>query len=309
MDFREFQYVITIADCRSITEAAKQLYISQPSLSYALAKIEKEIGLKLFDRSKQPLTLTDAGQYYVTVARQFLRDKSNFQSHLADLKNGANGSISLGIPAERSGYMLPPVLPQFRQEFPGSSFYIQEASTTELFSLLRNNKVSFIVVPFNKEDLPAHLTAEYIYPEDLILVAGKDMFSPDMFLDQERRLIDLKKCADIPFIHIKKAHSVHAKVNWLFQKANITPNILLEEESSLSAAQLAAGGLGFTIVPGRVRSILGKDWRDYCYRCTPQPIHWEVNAIYKETTYLNKAERFLIELLKKHFGSSAKRTD
>ena len=204
MDFREFQYVITIADCRSITEAAKQLYISQPSLSYALAKIEKEIGLKLFDRSKQPLTLTDAGQYYVTVARQFLRDKSNFQSHLADLKNGANGSISLGIPAERSGYMLPPVLPQFRQEFPGSSFYIQEASTTELFSLLRNNKVSFIVVPFNKEDLPAHLTAEYIYPEDLILVAGKSMFSPDMFLDRERRLIDLKKCADIPFIHIKK---------------------------------------------------------------------------------------------------------
>ena len=137
MDFREFQYVVTIADCCSITDAAKQLYISQPSLSYALAKIEKEIGLKLFDRSKQPLVLTDAGQYYVTVARQFLRDKSNFQNHLADLKNGANGSISLGIPAERSGYMLPPVLPQFRRKFPGSSFYIQEASTTELFSLLR----------------------------------------------------------------------------------------------------------------------------------------------------------------------------
>lgn len=61
MDFREFQYVVTIADCRSITEAAKQLYISQPSLSYALSKIEKEVGMKLFDRSKQPLVLTEAG--------------------------------------------------------------------------------------------------------------------------------------------------------------------------------------------------------------------------------------------------------
>lgn len=307
MDFREFQYVVTIADCCSITDAAKQLYISQPSLSYALAKIEKEIGLKLFDRSKQPLVLTDAGQYYVSVARQFLRDKSNFQNHLADLKNGANGSISLGIPAERSGYMLPPVLPQFRRKFPGSSFYIQEASTTELFSLLRNNKVSFIVVPCNEEDLPAHLKAEFIYPEDLILVAGKDALSPDMFLNQEQRIVNLKKFADMPFIRIKKAHSVHAKVNRLFQKANITPNILLEEESSISAAQLAAGGLGFTIVPGRARAILGKDWRDYCYRCTPQPIHWEVNAIYKENTYLNKAERYLIELLKEHFGNHQKK--
>lgn len=272
MDFREFQYVVTIADCCSITDAAKQLYISQPSLSYALAKIEKEIGLKLFDRSKQPLVLTDAGQYYVTVARQFLRDKSNFQNHLADLKNGANGSISLGIPAERSGYMLPPVLPQFRRKFPGSSFYIQEASTTEPFSLLRNNKVSFIVVPCNEEDLPAHLKAEFIYPEDLILVAGKDALSPDMFLNQEQRIVDLKKFADMPFIRIKKAHSVHAKVNRLFQKANITPNILLEEESSISAAQLAAGGLGFTIVPGRARAILGKDWQDLLLPVHP-PAH------------------------------------
>lgn len=302
MDFREFQYIITIADCHSITDAAKQLYISQPSLSYALAKIEKEIGLKLFDRSKQPLVLTDAGQYYVTVARQFLRDRINFQNHLADLKNDSSGSINLGIPAERSGYMLPPVIKQFHKKFPSSSFYIQEANTTELFSLLRNNKVSFIVVPFNKEDLPAHMTAEYIYPEDLILVAEKDAFSDDMFLDKETRLVNLKKIADMPFIGIKKSHSVHAKVNHLFQKANVLPNVLLEEESSLSAAQLAAGGLGFTIVPGRARTILGRDYADYCYSCTPKPIHWEVNAVYKEATYLNKAEWYLIELLKEHFG-------
>ena len=307
MDFREFQYVVTIADCCSITDAAKQLYISQPSLSYALAKIEKEIGLKLFDRSKQPLVLTDAGQYYVTVARQFLRDKSNFQNHLADLKNGANGSISLGIPAERSGYMLPPVLPQFRRKFPGSSFYIQEASTTELFSLLRNNKVSFIVVPCNEEDLPAHLKAEFIYPEDLILVAGKDALSPDMFLNQEQRIVDLKKFADMPFIRIKKAHSVHAKVNRLFQKANHHPQHPPGGGKQHFRRPAGSRRSGIHHRPQPARAILGKDWQDYCYRCTPQPIHWEVNAIYKENTYLNKAERYLIELLKEHFGNHQKR--
>ena len=60
MDFRELQYVVTVANCRNVTQAARQLYISQPSLSYALGQIEKEMGVKLFDRSRQPLSLTDA---------------------------------------------------------------------------------------------------------------------------------------------------------------------------------------------------------------------------------------------------------
>lgn len=303
MDFREFQYVVTIADCHSITDASKQLYISQPSLSYALSKIEKEVGMKLFDRSKQPLVLTEAGEYYVKIARQFLRDKNNFQSKLADLKNGYSGAINLGIPAERSGYMLPPVLKAFREKYPSSPFYIREAGTVELFSLLRNNKVSFLVVPFNQEDLPAHMVAEYIYPEKMILVAAPDAFSEDYFINPQQRLVDLAKVAThLPFIGIKKRHSIHGKAEKLFQKANVTPTLLLEEESSISAAQLAAGGLGFTIVPSRVKALLGSQAEACCYQCVSQPMQWEVNAIYKENTYLNKAERYLIELLKEHFG-------
>lgn len=307
MDFREFQYVVTIADCHSITEAAKQLYISQPSLSYALSKIEKEVGMKLFDRSQQPLVLTEAGEYYVQQARQFLRAKTNFQGKLADLKNSGSGAVNLGIPAERTGYMLPPVLKAFREKYPRSAFYIREAGTLELFSLLRNNKVSFIVVPFNQEDLPAHMVAEYIYPESMILVAAPDAFSPEFFLDPERRLVDLAKVAThFPFIGIKKHHSIHGKVDRLFRKVNVTPYLFLEEESSISAAQLAAGGLGFTIVPSRVKAILDREADACCYQCVSHPQRWEVNAIYKEDTYLNRAERYLIDLLKEYFGRKEK---
>lgn len=60
MDFRELTYITAVADERSVTEAAKRLYISQPSLSYILTKTEQELGVKLFDRKKTPLTLTYA---------------------------------------------------------------------------------------------------------------------------------------------------------------------------------------------------------------------------------------------------------
>lgn len=108
MDFRELQYVVTVADCRNVTQAAKQLYISQPSLSYALGQIEKEMGVKLFDRSQQPLALTDAGRIYVKTAREILQKRTELKDRLADLKDGRGARISLGIPAERAGFMLPP---------------------------------------------------------------------------------------------------------------------------------------------------------------------------------------------------------
>ena len=95
MDFRELQYVVTVADCRNITQAAKQLYISQPSLSYALARIEKEIGVKLFDRSQQPLALTDAGIIYVKTARDILQERIEMKNRLADLKDG-QGHLAVG---------------------------------------------------------------------------------------------------------------------------------------------------------------------------------------------------------------------
>ena len=61
MDFREFRYIITVADCQSITKAAAKLYVSQPSLSHLIARVEQEMGLKLFDRTVYPITLTYAG--------------------------------------------------------------------------------------------------------------------------------------------------------------------------------------------------------------------------------------------------------
>ena len=70
MDFREMLYITTVADCRSITAAARKLYISQPSLSHIVSKVEQDVGVKLFDRGTSPLTITYAGEKYVETARQ-----------------------------------------------------------------------------------------------------------------------------------------------------------------------------------------------------------------------------------------------
>lgn len=302
MDFRELQYVVTVADCRNITQAAKQLYISQPSLSYALGQIEKKAGAKLFDRSRQPLALTDAGRIYVKGAREILQKRTDIKNRLADLEDGQGAQISLGIPAERAGYMLPPIINKFRARFPDSEFSIKEAGTDELLEMLQNNKVTFLIVPRDAADVPVQMKTELIYHETVQLIAAENAFTDDMFLNKEKRLVDLKKIAKLPFIGIKKRHSIYWKVKKIFKEYDVAPRLLMEVESSMTATQLAACGLGYTLVPRRAKKILGPDAPKCCYEYSNTPVQWDINAIYKKGAYLNKAERYFLDLMKAEFG-------
>lgn len=72
MSFKKLKYIITIAECRSISKAACELFISQPSLSSILSNMEKDLGVSLFDRSTNPISLTYAGEKYVETAKKYL---------------------------------------------------------------------------------------------------------------------------------------------------------------------------------------------------------------------------------------------
>lgn len=303
MDFRQLQYIVAVADCHSITAAAKQLYISQPSLSFAISQIEKEMGAPLFDRNQHPIALTDAGRIYVEGARQVLQKSLEIKNRIADLQAGRGGGISLGIPSERAGYMLPPIINQFREKYPDSAFSIREAGTSQLLELLKNNKVDFIICPPADEKIPVDMVTERIYQESVQLIASPTAFSEEMFLDKAKRLVDLKAIMTVPFIGVKKTHSIHFKVEDIFRSYGVEPHLLMEVESSSTAAQLAACGLGFTIVPRRAKKILGADWARCCYEYNAHPIQWDINAIYKKSTYLNQAERYFIALLQQEFST------
>ena len=143
MDFRDLQYVIAVADCGSITEAAKKLYISQPSLSYIISKIEQDIGVQLFHRKNYPLTLTYAGEKYVDTARTILRLNDNLRRELVDIGLGEKGRIIFGLPTERAGYMLPRVIPPYKKMFPQVDVQIYEAMSDDLLSALLKDEINF----------------------------------------------------------------------------------------------------------------------------------------------------------------------
>lgn len=313
MDFREMLYITTVADCRSITAAARKLYISQPSLSHIVSKVEQDVGVKLFDRGTSPLTITYAGEKYVETARKILLMSDNLRKELIDAGLGEKGRINFGMPTERAGYMLPAVIPEFKKQYPGIELQVMEAKSDELLKAILRDDISFYVIPRSQGELPVGLKAESIYREQLLLVAEESMLTEDMFLDEssvlnmtegkrKNRCVNLSKMANLPFVMLKKGHAIRKKTDLVLRQYGIDPKIMIELSSCISAVQLAAAGLGVAIVPQRAIDALGGMERFNCYDFSVTPEFWSVNAVYKEDMYLGRAERFLIDRMKQKFN-------
>lgn len=301
MDFRDLKYVITVADCGSVTDAAKALFISQPSLSYTIAKIEQDLGVQLFHRKNYPLTLTYAGEKYVETARQILLLNDNLRRELVDIGLGEKGQITFGLPTERAGYMLPRVIPEYKKLFPKVDVRIYEAGSDDLQTALTRNEINFYIIPRDLEDLPNGFQTEFIYQEALHLVAAPGAVKQSDLKNPAMRLISDDFLASQPFIQIKRGHAIRQKTDAIFRSKHITPQVCMEVSSCISAVQLAHSGLGITIIPQRAIEALGGEDCFCCYRYAPQNDFWDVNVVYKSDAYLDRAERGFIEMLKRQF--------
>ncbi|MCI9163625.1 MAG: LysR family transcriptional regulator [Lachnospiraceae bacterium] len=301
MDFRELTYVTMVAECKSVTAAAKKLYISQPSLSQILSKVEQDVGVKLFDRNASPITLTYAGEKYVETARRILSLNKNLRRELMDICQGARGKIRLGIPTERAGYMLPAVLKHFREQYPLVEVVIFEAHTDELIELMEKEKLDLFISPRRAEDLPAGMKAELIYQERLFLLAAPGAIAGEHCKNRKERTVDLAKLKDMPVILLKKGHEIRKRADAILKKHKIVPARVMEISSCISAVQLADGGLGYTFVPQRAVDVLGGEERFCCYHFSDKEESWGVHVVCREDAYLDRPERYLIDLMKETF--------
>lgn len=303
MDFREMMYITTVADCKSVTAAAKKLYISQPSLSYIISKVEQDVGVKLFERKTYPLTLTYAGEKYVETARKILLLNENLRKELMDIGLGEKGKISFGMPLERAGYMLPKEVGKFKEVYPKVELRLQENKSSALVDALLKDEINFFIVPRTVESLPTELKVEKIYRENLFLIAGPGMITEEHMLPGKNQIVDLSKLGDLDFIMLKKGHANRIHADKLLKAHGIAPRVQMEVSSCTSAVQLAASGLGVAIVPMRALDVLGGKEKFCCYSYSEEPDGWDVNVIYKEEVYLDRAERYLIDLMKETFSA------
>lgn len=235
MNMKQALYFKTIAQYGTITAAAKQLYISQPSLSQTLRQIEDEVGTPLFDRSTSPFHLTYAGERYLKAVEAMLDIETRLKEEIESIRRDDGGRLRLGISVTRAMQVLPDVIPIFTKAYPNVTIELTEAASASLEGLLQKGQIDLALAALEANE--ANIAYELIEKESIGILAGKD--SQLAQLVPSGTPIRLEMVEKEAFVSLDTSHSSRIIQDRLFRRYNIRPKILLET-SSLEVARRVA---------------------------------------------------------------------
>lgn len=167
MNTNDCLYFLTIAETRSFSKAAEQLYISQPYISRWASNFEKRLGTKLFDRSKYPIRLTENGIIFLEYACKFIELENEVYRNLKVGKNDLN-TFSIGTSELTGTYILPIVTTQVLEKYPNIQTKIIEKSSIELEKMVRNDQLNMAFVCFS--NYHPELNYDVVYKCRVIMV-------------------------------------------------------------------------------------------------------------------------------------------
>lgn len=159
MNLQQLEYIVAVDTYRHFVLASEKCFITQPTLSMQIQKLEAELGIKIFDRTKQPVIPTEIGASIISQARVILREARTLKEIIADQKNSMTGELRIGIIPTLAPYLLPPLFKNIRQKYPQLTLMIKETITEEIIHELKNNRLDcgIVVTPLNdgaiKEDV------------------------------------------------------------------------------------------------------------------------------------------------------------
>lgn len=255
------KYVYEVYKERSFTKAAQNLYISQPSLSARIKKIEEIIGEPLFDRSTTPLQLTEVGKVYIEAAEEITQIEQRVENYINDLAGLKTGNLAVGASTLFAAYVVPSLITQFNQKFPDVHIQLIEGNTAELEEMLGSNVLDFVIDNYHYDSI---LYNKELYCEENILLAVPKHFAVNEelgmyqlsykniknknYLNQKYPAVPLGRFADLPFIMLTQGNDTRTRGDRLCRNVGFKPNIVLEFNQQSTAYMASSTQLGATFI-------------------------------------------------------------
>ncbi len=303
--FQGMRYVYEVYREMSFSKAARNLFISQPSLSAAVKKEEAEIGFPVFDRSSNPIRLTDLGREYIRTVEMILNVESGFENYVNDIRECKSGSISVGGTNLFASFMLPPLLSRFTELYPAIHVNLVEASTAELSEKLFSGSLDLLVD--NQMMNSAVYGSEFLCEEHLLLavparfasnekVAGYALSAADIragrHLDDRVLPVPLEVFKDDPFLLLKNGNDTRTRAEKIcLNCGHFTPKIRLEPEQQITAYNLASYGMGISFNGDILIHHVPESQSLLYYKLDMPYASRDVNFYYKRNRYMTKPVR------------------
>ena len=259
--FEYKDYVYEVYKERSFSKAAANLYISQPSLSARIIKIEEKLGMPIFDRSTSPLRLTDFGRMYIKSVEDVYEIEKRVEDYAREANALLSGELSIGASNVFAAYTLPPIIAEFKKKYPSVNIRLTEGNTEMLESLLSTNRVD-TVIDNNRYDMGLYERTP-IYEERILLAVPKifdvclkmrdfELSDEDIrsrsYRCAEHPSVPLAAFSDIPFIMLTPSNDTRIRADKMCREVGFRPKIVLEVHQQATAYMIATTSVGATLV-------------------------------------------------------------
>lgn len=299
MTHKELLYVTTIAEHQSITKAAQSLYIAQPSLSQTVAKIEEELGQKLFIRLNSGLELTEYGKKYVLAAQKILKLYKDLEDELTQYNHLQKGKIVFGIGNNLATYILPILLTRFAELYPNIEVVFKENNSFELERLLLSGKIDFAIMHLQEDN--DCINYEILKEDPFFLVVPIDhpINQKYDFKTQKYPLVDLLDFANEHFIMVTPHQRSRQVGESILKKAGISPKMKYTTKNMETAKRLVRSKNGVTLLPKSYMNLFsGEEGLRYYYLPKNLDAKWLLTIASTKSSKFSKADLEFIRILK-----------
>lgn len=296
MSHYKYKYILAIAELKSFSKAADALFVSQPYLSKVVSAMEAELGCRLFDRTHNPLTVTEAGSCYIEYIREVLAAEERMRVKISALEKTPSKQLTLGMGTPRIPYILPPLLERLALGHPEIKLsVIGQDSNTALVKGVENGSLDLAF--FTSPKIPPSVSHVFLNVERLLLILpSAEGLSPACAESKILGKEDLEILKNFRFIVLTEAHGLGVHARKMLETYRITPKSLYEVPDLETAHRLAATGFGATIIPDTWRNRIKFPVEPVYYQIGSPPLTRDVVMIYRKGRSLSPAEKTVCEL-------------
>jgi LysR family cyn operon transcriptional activator len=297
MELRHLRYFLAVAETLSFTRAANRLHVSQPTLSHQIAQLEEEIGSTLFDRIGRRVHLTQSGETFREYAQRALKEVQSATTAISELEGLMHGRLTIGVFESFSTSLLPPLIAQFANRYPGIHITMRQLPTGQLEGELEKGSLDFGVAysPPSSEAI----VAEKLFQEPLTLVVGaKHPLA-------QRKRVKLSALDGQPLTLLTTEFPSRRMLEGRFASVGAKPQIVLEINSVQAILASVSCTQSATILTERIaKAVPGLR----CIELTPT-ITRTVALFWRRRGYRTQAARVLAELIRKSYGGPGANND
>nr|BFD81322.1 LysR substrate-binding domain-containing protein [Streptomyces sp. Xyl84] len=258
VQFQQLQYFVAVAETRHFTRAADLVHVAQPSLSQQIKALERELGADLFLRARGNITLTDAGEALLPLARRILADADTARHEVQELVQLRSGRVRLGATPSLCTGLLPDVLRAFHDRYPGIRLLIEESGSHDLVRELARGALDLALVVLPLPTPSPALTTVELLREDLVVVSSPEAAPPGAPGRRTVRIADLEGARLVMFRH---GYDLRELTVAACRAEGFEPDFAVEGGEMDAVLGFVRAGLGVAVVPRMVATRSGRGLR------------------------------------------------